>query len=60
LLRNAAEDKQTVRSLVQDKDELREEVDSLIYKMQLIVNERDSLKQKLALASDKDKLIKHV
>lgn len=52
MLRNASENEKTITVLVQEKDELKEDVDGVFYKMQLIAQERDSLMQRLLLVSD--------
>lgn len=40
-LKNAQEDKRSLAKLVSDKDEMQEENESLIYKVQMLVQERD-------------------
>lgn len=44
-LKNAEEDKRSLAKLVSEKDEMQEENESLIYKVQMLVQERDRTQQ---------------
>lgn len=44
-LKNAEEDKRSLAKLVSEKDEMIEENESLIYKVQMLVQERDRTQQ---------------
>lgn len=60
MLSHAQENEKTVVSLVQEKDELRDEVDGCVYKLQLVAQERDQLRQRLTLLQNQDKLVMKV
>jgi hypothetical protein len=44
-LKNAEEDKRSLAKLISEKDEMQEENESLIYKVQMLVQERDRTQQ---------------
>lgn len=61
-LKNAEEDRRSVNRLAQEKDELQEEVDGLMYKIQILVQERNEIQQQLSLSENANlaKIVKNL
>lgn len=60
--KNAEEDKRSVHRLAQEKDELQEEVDGLMYKIQILVQERNEIQNQLSLSENANlaKMVKNL
>ena len=60
--KNAEEDKRSVQRLAQEKDEMQEEVDGLMYKIHILVQERDQMHSQLSLTENANlaKIVKNL